>query len=130
MFYYTKVFFSSLDSLERIVPWMLSHVPKALLEQAGANRVEVAFDELITNIYEHAYGKKLLPIFIKLKLDEIKFHCEIYDKGPAFNPLKHSKEEYSDEFAVGGYGLTFMKAVFKNLNYEFKHGMNCISFEI
>lgn len=128
--YFNKVFYSSLDSHERMIPWLLSKIPQDILELKGKNKVEVAFDELLTNIYEHGYSKHPFPIFLKIvpASDHIQF--EIRDFAQPFNLLNHEKKQQLEDPQIGGLGITFIKAVFEGLDYQYKNHCNIISFKL
>lgn len=113
-----------------MIPWLLSKVPLHLLEKKGSNKIEVAFDEMLTNIYEHGYKTHAYPIFLKVSsnLDSVDF--EIRDMGPKFNLMNHKSLSQNDDMAIGGLGITFIKAVFKNMNYEYKDGFNITKFTL
>jgi anti-sigma regulatory factor (Ser/Thr protein kinase) len=113
-----------------MIPWLLSKIPKEVLLNKGENKIEVAFDELLTNIYEHGYKTKPYPIFLKVTTQDMGVLFEIRDMGPKFNPLNYEKINDDAEMQVGGHGIKFIKAAFKNLSYENKNGFNIISFQI
>lgn len=126
--YFTKVFYSSLDSHERMIFWLLSKIPQEILQIKGENKIEVAFDELLTNIYEHGYKTNPCPIFLKVSLNNSGVFFEIRDMGPQFNPLNHQKKIMTEQMPVGGVGISLLKAVFENLSYEYEKGLNLIKF--
>lgn len=128
--YFTKVFYSSLDSHEMMIFWLLSKIPQDILKKKGANEVEVAFDELLTNIYEHGYKTYPFPIFLKVSFNEEAIYFEIRDIGPKFNPLTYQTKTPSKEMPIGGLGISFVKAVFENLSYTYENGFNFIKLRL
>lgn len=126
--YFTKVFYSNLDSHEKMIPWLLSKIPLELLQQKGENKIEVAFDELLTNIYEHGYKTRPFPIFLKVVINDKDISFEIRDMGEKFDLLSHEKNHDSIEPPIGGLGITFIKAAFADLVYEYSQGFNVIRF--
>lgn len=113
-----------------MIPWLLSKVPLDLLEKKGSNKIEVAFDEMLTNIYEHGYKTHAYPIFLKVSSHPQSVDFEIRDMGPQFNLMKHEPHSQNDEIAIGGLGITFIKAVFINMRYEYKDGFNITKFTL
>ncbi len=98
--------------------------PKAVFD------VQLAVDEAITNIIEHAYsGKKTGEIIVKCKMDNSKkeFTVKLKDKGKPFDPkavLAPDTNAAVDERKVGGYGIFFIKTLMQNIKYDFSEKGN------
>lgn len=130
---YTKVFFSSLDSMERIIPWILEHLPNQDIEQKDRFKLELALEELIVNIYEHAYKKEPFPIYILLEKKQKGLFCEIRDVGPEFDLVASETAKPLQEqgqITVGGHGIRLIKAALKNIRYSYENKMNVLRFEM
>ena len=98
--------------------------PKAIFE------VQLAVDEAITNIIEHAYsGKKTGEITVNCRMDNSKkeFTIKLKDKGKPFDPknvLAPDTNAALDERKVGGLGIFFIKTLMQNIKYDFSEKGN------
>jgi serine/threonine-protein kinase RsbW len=104
---------------------------RVLLNNAGQtedviNGCELALQELLTNLIDHAYGGDaggLITVSISCAADQILI--ETNDNG---NPAKVdlNKVEMPDptELAEGGYGLAIIRSLMDEVNYKIKNGMN------
>jgi anti-sigma regulatory factor (Ser/Thr protein kinase) len=130
----TKVFLLSLDSMEQIIPWIVKHTPIHLIEKLSQNKYELALEEIIVNVFEHAYKGKHLPIFIHLDISSSKLICHIRDCGSDFDILAHNSSRvgsyHIDDMKIGGQGIKFVKAVLSNIQHHYCEGLNILKFEI
>jgi anti-sigma regulatory factor (Ser/Thr protein kinase) len=120
--------------MEMIIPWILSYIPESIIKKIGQNKIELAFEELIVNIYEHAYKKDPKPICLVLKKHSEGVLVEIRDFGPKFNLIDHQTQQNRkatlDNSAIGGQGLKLVKAVLSDIKHSYSENMNCVSCNI
>lgn len=114
---------SDMANLARVADFVADAAQKAKLTQKQSDDVQMAVDEAVTNVMEHAYaGKTDGPISIKLRVDTELFFVEIRDQGNAFNAKKVKKPNTKSslaERAIGGLGIFFMKKLMDKV--EFTH---------
>lgn len=85
--------------------------------------VQLAVDEALTNIIEHAYsGEKGGKIIIRCRMLEFpkEFVVKLRDSGKPFDPqavLAPNTEAKLDERKVGGLGIYFMKRLMQSVKY-------------
>ena len=99
-----------------------------LLEDAEAdfvltNKIEVAIDEILTNISLHAYapGSGNIDIDYSLEEDRRLFIIIITDEGVAFDPLEKEDPDVSlseKERPMGGLGIYIVKNVMDEVTYS------------
>lgn len=125
----TKVFDASSDSMEQVIPWILSHMTTVDTNLEKKLLVEVALEEIIVNIMLHAYGKKEFPIFFILRIHSTYYELVIKDLGKPFDPIAYMKDEKKNppKQSLGGSGLKLIKAAFCKISYSFKDNMNTLS---
>lgn len=94
------------------------------LAEREADDVELAVDEAVTNVIEHAYqGNPSGIIHITCALRKNEFVVEIRDDGKPFDPRRYRSPRTSgpiSERAIGGLGLFFMRKLMDKV--EFHHG--------
>lgn len=85
--------------------------------------VQLAVDEALTNIIEHAYvGQKTGKITVRCKLSESKkeFTVKLLDSGKPFDPRTVATPDTEAELEdrkVGGLGIFFMKRYVQTVKY-------------
>jgi serine/threonine-protein kinase RsbW len=94
-------------------------------EDAATVRYNVllAIQELVTNVYRHAYGGDLeRGIDVHFRTSARGFEAEIVDDGPNFDPTRVPErfESPNDEMPAdeGGFGIMITRAVMDDLHYE------------
>ena len=116
------------------IPAEIKSIAKAIapiigvLEDAEAdfvltNKIEVAIDEILTNISLHAYapGSGNIDIDYSLEEDHRLFTIIITDEGVAFDPLAKEDPDVSlseKERPIGGLGIYIVKNVMDEVTYS------------
>ena len=114
---------SDLKNLELVADF----ITKTMRESGAQNEkdifdVQLAVDEALTNIIEHAYaGIKGGKITVQCRLSESKkeFTVKLKDSGKPFDPQTVASPDTDaklEERKVGGLGIYFMKQLCKPLN--------------
>lgn len=95
--------------------------------------VNLAFDELLTNIISYGYNddkEHLIHIHISLKNDELSAIIE--DDGKAFNPLESPEPDTTtslEERKIGGLGIHLTRHFIDELSYKRENDKNIVSFK-
>lgn len=120
-----------LEQVPGACSWVVQIVADMGLDDRDANHCELAVDEAITNIIEHAYGANGADksIDIIVREDQRGFSITIVDEGPPFDPLRNSDP---DPMTVlddrpeggGGWGIFFIKKVMDGVDYEYTANRN------
>lgn len=96
-------------------------------------QVNLALDELVTNIISYAYLDDVVhEIIIELRLTNNRLMIILSDDGVPFNPLaapEHDINQPLEEREVGGLGIHFVRTTMENLTYQRLDGRNILSFE-
>lgn len=111
----------------------------ALLEDAETdfkliNKIEVAIDEILTNIALYAYTPNKGDIDIDYELDEENRNLTIIitDEGKEFDPLaKEDPDINLDEKdrQIGGLGIFIVKTVMDEVSYQRKDNKNILTLK-
>lgn len=81
--------------------------------------VELAFEEVATNVVTHGSAAHDIDVQIAFRPDRVILTFE--DDGVPFNPLLHQDPrvpESLDEAQIGGLGVTLLKQVTSRIEYE------------
>lgn len=122
------------------IPGKIEQVPKAcswvvqVAEEMGmgmrdVNQIELAVDEAVTNIIEHAYGngEANKGIDIVVAADGTQLKVTIVDEGPQFDPLKMTDPDPTtslEDRKIGGWGVFFIKKVMDSVDYQYAANRN------
>lgn len=111
----------------------------ALLEDAEAdfkslNKIEVALDELLTNIALYAYAPETGNIDIDYDFDASArlLTIVISDEGKPFDPLAKEDPNIAlslQDRKIGGLGIFIVKQVMDEVSYERKDGKNILTLK-
>ena len=100
-------------------------------------QINVAIDEIFSNIAHYAYPDKEGDATVQVSYDEQRRTVTVCfrDRGVPYNSLDKSDPDVSlpaVERAVGGLGIFLVKKLMDNITYEYADGMNilCITKNI
>lgn len=110
-----------------LIPTILEKVREAALqsglEPEAALQVEVAMEEVLTNILKHGYRGQ--PGRVTLQLHVVpneSLTIEVQDDAPPFNitgvPDSYDRNLPLEERPIGGFGIPLIKAFFDELEWE------------
>lgn len=94
-------------------------------------QIDIAIDELFSNIAYYAYNPKTGPATVRVEVLEEPLSVEItfIDSGVAYNPLAKDDPDLSlsaDEREIGGLGIFIVKNSMDDVAYEYKDGKNIL----
>lgn len=94
-------------------------------------QIDVAIDELFSNIAYYAYNPETGPATVRVEVMEEPLSVEItfIDSGVAYNPLAKDDPDLSlsaDEREIGGLGIFIVKNSMDDVAYEYKDGKNIL----
>jgi anti-sigma regulatory factor (Ser/Thr protein kinase) len=112
---------SDMSNLAHVADFVADAAKKTKLSQKQFDDLQMAVDEAVTNVMEHAYaGRNDGPISIRLRVDEKELYVEIRDQGKVFNPKKVKKPNIKSplsERSIGGLGIFFMKKLMDKVEF-------------
>jgi len=95
-------------------------------------KIDVAIDEIFTNIASYAYGPEGGEATVTVEVEEnpacavIRF-C---DRGKPFNPLEMEEPDVTlgiDEREIGGLGIFMVKKSMDEVSYSYEDGQNVLT---
>lgn len=98
------------------------------LEQDLAADLQIALDEILSNVVNHAYpGRGTHEISVRLRILSHQVIVEVTDAGVAFDPRKAPTPavgESLEDREVGGLGIHFVLNLMDRVEYERRNGYN------
>lgn len=100
------------------------------LEPSALGRVELVLEELLTNIFRHAYGGGPGDVELACSADGGAFCLKLTDWGPPFNPLTQPAPDTSaplDSRPIGGLGIHLVRHASDSLDYRREGDRNVVT---
>lgn len=127
----SKQFFASSQTLAEILSWTFSLVRQTLLSDAEKKRIELALEEAIVNVIDHADAQDALRLEVGFRQENHLLEFELIDNGNPFNPLIHPIEDQTDlplhERKPGGLGVMLIKKCMDSVTYRYEDGKNVLT---
>ena len=97
-------------------------------------QIDVAIDELFSNIANYAYAPGTGDATVRFDFDESVRTVSICfsDHGKPFNPLKNADPDLSlpaEEREIGGLGIFLVKKTMDEVAYRYENGMNVLTIQ-
>jgi serine/threonine-protein kinase RsbW len=103
------------------------------LDTEMANRLELAVEEWVVNVCEHAYGGRGGTIEVVLRKERGQLFVEITDEGTPFDPLKAPEPNLTaplDQRQPGGLGLLLIRRMTDGVSYARVGGRNVVTLTV
>jgi anti-sigma regulatory factor (Ser/Thr protein kinase) len=94
-------------------------------------QINVAIDELLSNIAQYAYTPDVGPTTIKVEVveDPLAVVITFIDSGVPYDPLASDDPDVTlsaEQRAMGGLGIYMVKKSMDDITYEYKNGQNIL----
>ena len=130
------------DNLERTVTAILENfgmvadfvdeeLEKRNVPMAAEAQIDIALDEIYTNVAKYAYGDEVGEVTVRLDFsdDVSEVRMTVSDAGIPYDPLQQEDPDVSleaDERQIGGLGIYLVKQLMDEVSYEYRGGMNIL----
>jgi serine/threonine-protein kinase RsbW len=107
---------------------LLAYLQPCGLDDRALNRIEVALEELVSNVVRHSVGASFVSISASRGSGAVSVTVE--DDGAAFNPLEQAEPRKFDKLenaALGGLGIGLIKRLAQSVNYVHADGQNRVT---
>ncbi len=119
------------SEIERLGQLVDAFVEDNHLASEVAFHVNLALDEIVTNVIMHGYAEPgRHDIDVRLALEGDRLRVQVEDDGLAFNPLDVPPPNLDlalDDRPIGGLGVHFVKSVMTSLEYQREGGHNVLT---
>jgi len=123
---------NKLSEIGRVVGFFEKFQEFHNLAKDVVNAVQVALDEMISNIILYAYeGKEEHEIFIKVRMTDAAVILQIRDDGKKFNPFSSTQTKADiqssiEERPIGGLGVHLVTSLMDSCEYNYRDKQNCL----
>lgn len=97
-------------------------------------QIDVAIDELFSNIAYYAYNPDVGPATVRVEVAEnpLSVIITFIDNGVPYDPLSKDDPDITlsaEERGIGGLGIFMVKKTMDDITYEYKNGQNILKIK-
>lgn len=121
---------AALANLETAQTFVRENALRAGLDESKVQRIELALEEAIINIIDHAYGGNGGELTLCCTPVRGGVEISLGDEGPPFNPLEAPLEKVASVITaqrIGGMGLPLIRSLADVFRYRREDGRNVLS---
>ena len=118
---------ATIDNVQLALDFVGKTVENLPFEIKTKHQIDIAVDEIVSNVARYAYGDENGSVTIKVDTDDKGIVITIADNGIAYNPLEKEDPDITlsaEERGIGGYGIFIVKKVMDSISYEYKDNKN------
>lgn len=126
------------ENVDKVVDFINAELEAKDCPIKAQTQIDVAIDELFSNIANYAYGGEEGDAIIQISFEQendgqgdicvIKF----IDSGKPYNPLEKDDPDTSlsaEERGIGGLGIFIVKKTMDDMQYEYKDSQNILTIK-
>lgn len=122
---------ATLENMGAIIEYIEGKLEKYNCPMKIQMQLDVAVDELFSNIARYAYNPQVGPATVRVEVggDPICVTITFIDHGKPYDPLKREDPNTglsADEREIGGLGIFLVKKTMDDIVYEYKDGKNIL----
>ena len=134
----TRVKEMQIDATVKNIPVVTAFVDEQLealdCPLSAQVQIDVAIDELFSNIAFYAYNPDVGPATVRVEVieDPLAVVITFIDHGVPYDPLAKEDPDITldlDERVVGGLGIYMVKQSMDEVSYEYKNGQNVLTIK-
>ncbi len=117
-----------------ITDFIDSRLEEAECPLKAQTQIDIAVDEICSNIAFYAYGTEKGDILVSYEFDQNTRLCTITfsDSGIPFDPLIVKEPDTTvpvEERDIGGMGIFLVRKTMDHVSYEYRDGMNHLTIQ-
>ncbi len=120
-----------IGSLPELMAFITDQAKKNGFSQKGVNRVCLAAEEALVNVFNHAYPADAGNVEVRVNAAGRRaFVLKIRDTGPAFNPLSLPEPDLKADISqrkVGGLGVFLIRRLADEARYKRENDSNTLT---
>lgn len=125
---------ASIDKIAEVTAFVDSFLEEHDCSIKVQMQIDIAIDELFSNVCYYAYDEKDGLVIIRIDLDETSrtFEMSFIDNGKQYDPLKREDPDITlsaEERGVGGLGVYIVKKSMDELKYEYIDNQNVLTIK-
>ena len=122
---------ATIDNIPAVTAFVDEKLEKLDCPIKAQSQIDIAIDELFSNIAKFAYHPETGPATVKVEVEENPMTVIItfIDHGQPYDPLKAEDPDIhldAENREVGGLGVYLVKKTMDDVTYEYKDGKNIL----
>lgn len=122
---------ATINNVEKVTDFVNAELEKIGCSFKAITQIDVAIDELFSNIAYYAYSPDVGPATVSVDVedDPVSVIITFMDRGVPFNPLDKVDPDTSlsaEERQIGGLGIFMVKKTMDAVSYEYVDGRNIL----
>ncbi len=121
---------AKIENLSCVMNFVTEQLENVSCSPAAQMQIELAVDEIFTNISMYAYAPEIGLVTIQVESDEPGFITLTFiDSGIPYDPLAKEDPDTTlsaSERQIGGLGIFLVKKTMDGMAYEYKEGHNIL----
>ena len=123
---------AKLTDIEQMTEFLNNELSKVSCPKKTTYQLDVALDEIVSNIVNHGYEGKGGPLTMSVEYREEKnaIYLKFIDKGIPYNPLHNADPNLDvslEERKVGGVGIYIVKNTMDDMKYKYENSENILT---
>lgn len=111
---------SDLEELPRLVEFIDGFVEEHTLPPKLGMQLNLALEELVTNVIQHGYAGAPGAIQLRLERDGETVQAVLIDRAPAYDPFSTAEPNLDapiEERSIGGLGVHLVREMAESVDY-------------
>lgn len=119
------------ENIDVVTDFINEHLEQYNCPTKAQMQIDVAIDELFSNIAHYAYNPEVGPATVRVEVLENPLSVVItfIDNGVPYDPLSTQEPDITlsaEERKIGGLGIYMVKKSMDDITYEYKDGQNIL----
>ena len=120
-----------IESIPKVTAWVDEALEKIDCPMKAQMQIDVAIDEIFSNIARYAYPDGTGEAVVRLDFDPASRQVSLTfaDRGVPFDPLAQDEPDVTlglKERKIGGLGIFLVRKTMDSVAYEFRDGQNVL----
>ncbi|MCQ2486071.1 MAG: SpoIIE family protein phosphatase [Clostridia bacterium] len=125
---------AEIQDVEKVTAFVEAELEKLDCPMKSAMQINIAIDELFSNIVRYGYPNKKGPVTVKFKYhtDPTAVFIRFEDEGIPYNPLTKEDPDITlsaEERDIGGLGVFVVKKTMDDMRYKYENGKNILTIK-
>ena len=125
---------AEIKDVEKVTAFVEAELDKIGCPMKAAMQINIAIDELFSNIIKYGYPNKKGPVTVKFKYhsDTKAVFIRFEDEGIPYNPLIKEDPDITlsaEERDIGGLGIFVVKKTMDDMRYKYENGKNILTIK-
>lgn len=122
------------SNLMEVLGFVDSYLEKIGCPMKVQMQIEIAVEEIFTNIANYAYAPEIgrAKILVEAASSDSAVRITFTDRGVPYDPLAKEDPDITlsaEERDIGGLGIFMVKKSMEGIHYEYKDGQNILTIE-